>query len=114
VILRTNHAEYPATATSPAVVHDDLMIIYTAGEGVHAHFYDTEGHLIHYTVTFPAPNQALFMGDITPGAPRFRLNYKLRADGVVEGEFGSAPPGQPEAFKPYLAWEMRKAGSAGR
>jgi hypothetical protein len=109
VMLRTNHAEYPASATSPAVVHDDLMVIYAAGGGVQAHFYDSEGHLIHYTVTFPAPNQALFLGDVAPNAPRFRLTYKLRADGGVDGEFAGAPPGQPEAFQPYFAWEMRKA-----
>jgi len=109
VILRTNHAEYPATETSPAVVHDDLMVIYAAAGGVEAHFYDNEGHLIHYVVSFPAPHQALFVGDVAPNAPRFRLSYKLRPDGVVEGEFAGAPPGQPEAFKQYLAWEMKAA-----
>ena len=28
VIVRTNHAEYPASKDRPAYVHDDLMIIY--------------------------------------------------------------------------------------
>jgi hypothetical protein len=115
VILRTNHAEYPASATSPAVVHDDLMVIYFAQDGkVQAHFYDNEGHFIHYVVTFPGPQQALFTGDATANAPRFRLTYKLRPDGAVDGEFAGAPPGQPEVFKPYLAWQMRKAGSGGK
>lgn len=28
VLVRTNHAEYPATKDHPVVTHDDLMIIY--------------------------------------------------------------------------------------
>jgi hypothetical protein len=96
------------------VIHDDLMVIYAVDGVAQAHFYDSEGHLIHYTVTFPAPNQALFMGDVAASAPRFRLSYKLRADGAVEGEFAGAAPGQPEAFKPYLAWEMKRTVAAGK
>src|SRR6266481_7240139 len=31
VIVRRNHAEYPATADRPAVRHDDLIVIYLDG-----------------------------------------------------------------------------------
>jgi len=42
------------------------------------------------------------------GAPRFRLNYELGADGLLKGEFAIAPPGKPEAFAQYLVWQSRK------
>jgi hypothetical protein len=49
VLLRRNHAEYPASKDKPAIRHDDLMMIYLeaddkAPEAVYA---DSEGHVIH-------------------------------------------------------------------
>jgi len=110
VVIRTSYAEYPASKTVPASRHDDLMIIY-AGEGnsIRADYYDNEGHVIHYTVTVAVPGEASFVSDIVNEAPRFRLSYKLGADGLLKGEFSIAPPGKPDAFGPYLAWESRKA-----
>jgi hypothetical protein len=114
VIVRESYAEYPATSTAPASRHDDLMIIH-AGEGasVTADYYDNEGHTIHYAVTVATPGEALFVSEVVGGAPRFRLSYKLGADGVLSGEFAIAPPGKPEAFAPYVTWESRRAGSGG-
>ncbi len=113
VIMRTSYAEYPASATVPATRHDDLMVIYAAaGSGLRADYYDNEGHVIHYAVTVPAPGEACFVSDEVGGAPRFRLSYKL-ASGLLKGEFAIAPPGQPEAFAPYLVWESRRMASGG-
>jgi hypothetical protein len=52
VIVRTNHAEYPAAKERPAYVHDDLMIIYreSKNEPFQAIFFDNEGHVIRYVV----------------------------------------------------------------
>jgi len=114
VIIRTSYAEYPASAKALASRHDDLMIIYASeGAGIRADYYDNEGHVIHYTVTIAAPGEASFVSDIAAAAPRFRLNYKLGSDGALTGEFAIAPPGKPEAFSRYLAWESRKAGAGG-
>ena len=110
VILRTNTADYPATAKAPASRHDDLMVIYAGeGAGVKADYYDNEGHVIHYAVTAEAPGEASFVSEVVTGSPRFRLHYTLAADGVLKGEFSIAPPGKPEAFAPYLSWEARRA-----
>jgi len=110
VIVRTNHAEYPAANGAPARKHDDLMVIYPASGGaIEASYFDNEDHAIHYAVTSPAPNEATFVSDVAAGTPRFRLTYSLRPDGVVLGEFFIAPPGQPEGFKSYLTWELRRA-----
>ena len=108
--MRTSYAEYPASKTAPASRHDDLMVIYD-GDGGHirADYYDNEGHIIHYTVTVAVSGEASFVSDTISGAPRFRLSYKLGPDGLLKGEFAIAPPGKPDAFARYLAWESRKA-----
>jgi len=111
IILRTNSAEYPAANGKPGSRHDDLMLIYATSDAMRADYYDNEGHVIHYAVTSPAPNQAVFLSDATPSVPRFRLTYKLGADGQLEGQFEIAPPGQADAFKPYLDWKSSKTKS---
>jgi hypothetical protein len=110
VITRTSYAEYPASPTTPASRHDDLMVIYVAADGgIRADYYDSEGHVIRYAVAVTAPGAASFVSEMVSGAPRFRLNYQLGPDGLLKGEFAIAQPDKPEAFAPYLAWESRKA-----
>lgn len=109
VIVRTSFADYPAANGKPASRHDDLMVIYAApGGGVRADYYDSEGHVIRYSVQSPAPGQAVFLSEAAGGGPRFRLGYTLAAPGVLKGEFAVAQPGGPEVFKPYLTWESHK------
>ena len=115
VIVRTSYAEYPAAGDKPATRHDDLMVIYAApGGGARADYYDSEGHVIRYAVHSPAPGQAIFLSDAAGGGPRFRLAYTLAAPGILKGEFAMAPPGTPEAFKPYLTWESRRKGEGAK
>jgi len=110
VILRNSHAEYPPTAGRPASRHDDLMVIYgLSGAGARADYYDSEGHVIRYILTSPAPGQAVFLGEANGGGPTFRLSYTLEANGLLKGEFAIAPPGARTAFETYLTWESRKA-----
>src|SRR5262245_23668237 len=47
VIVRTNHADYPAAAGKPSFRHDDLMVLYaTEGGEIRADYYDSEGHVV--------------------------------------------------------------------
>ena len=114
VIVRTNHADYPALGDRPATKHDDLMVIYAHEDGAEADYYDNEGHKIHYVISTPAANHVVFLGDAPAGAPRFRLTYSRRDDSTVDGEFEMAPPGHPETFQRYLTWEMHRTGDAAR
>jgi len=115
VVVRTNHADYPASAERPATSHDDLMVIYAAAGGaLEADYYDNEGHKIHYTVSAPDANHLVFMGDVPAAGPRFRLNYARRDDKIVDGEFEMAAPGHPDAFQKYLSWEMHRAAATAR
>jgi hypothetical protein len=107
LIVRTNHADYPATKDRPASSHDDLMVIYASPDGeMHADYYDNEGHVIRYSVD-AKDGTAVFTSDPSPGVPRFRLTYKPAYAGIVGGEFEIASPGEPEAFKSYLTWTMK-------
>jgi hypothetical protein len=109
VIIRSSYADYPASAQAPAWRHDDLMVIYASeGAGIRADYYDNEGHVIRYAVAVAGPGEVSFVSEIASGAPRFRLSYKLGSDGILKGEFAMAPPGKPEAFARYLAWESLK------
>jgi hypothetical protein len=108
VITRTSFAEYPAADGRPGSRHDDLMVIYVqAGGGVRADYYDSEGHVIRYSVSSPGPGRAVFVSEAESGQPRFRLTYLLEG-ATLNGEFAISPPGPGEAFKPYLTWQSEK------
>jgi hypothetical protein len=55
-------------------------------------YFDTEGHVIRYNVTFPATNKAVFESDGTQPGPRFRLSYWLDSS-TLNGKFEVAPSG---------------------
>jgi len=109
VLLRMSYAEYPAQGARPAIRHDDLMVIYVDADSVvKADYYDNEGHVIRYRAHSPASGQAVFVSQPLAAVPRYRLTYRLEADGTVGGEFEIAPPGKPEAFTSYLKWTTQR------
>jgi hypothetical protein len=109
IVTRTNFAVVGATEKTPASRHDDFMVIFADDRGVvRADYWDNEGHAIRYVVTFPGQGRAVFTSDPTAGAPRYRLTYEASPGGVVKGAFLLAPPDTPDAFAPYLVWEMRR------
>lgn len=81
---------YNQLASGPR--HEDLMIVYLDGPP-RAIYFDSEGHVIHYTVSFPARDSVLFESD---DGPKYRLSYAL--DGKkLNGKF-------EVGGKPYLSW----------
>jgi len=111
ILVRRNHAELPAGNGRPAGVHDDLMVIYKSqdGKSFKAIYFDSEDHVINYTVTFPRNNRQMltFLSDAAPGAPRFRLTYQKEGDDRIGIKFEIAPPGKAE-FKTYLEGKAKK------
>jgi hypothetical protein len=106
VIVRTNYAEYPATAERSAFRHDDLMVIYIdpPTEQLRAMYFDSEGHVIAYAVEQSRdPETVRFIGDAQPGSPRYRLTYTATGPDTLDLTFEIAPPGQPEAFATYIS-----------
>lgn len=101
VLVRHNFAEYPKSATRPGGRHDDLMIIYRAGDATRADYWDSEGHVIHYAVTVDK-TRFVFVSDVQAGQPRFRLTYAVTSPNALGLVFEIAPPGKPDAFAPYI------------
>lgn len=101
VIVRRNFAAY-----TNGVRHDDLMVIYrdSPDAGPSAIYFDGEGHVIHYKVTFPSPNAAVFESNGASG-PNYRLTYWMDG-GRMRGKFEVAPPGG--ALKTYMSWISTK------
>ena len=108
VITRHNHADYPAANGRPASTHDDLMVIYQGGTVLRANYFDNEGHIILYTVQSSAEGQVTFVSEALSNAPRYRLSYAKLPNGNVRGKFEIAPPGKPDGFTEYLAWEAKR------
>jgi hypothetical protein len=110
ILVRNNWATYPPKpGESAGLSHEDLLIIYPGpdGAGLRAIYFDNEGHVISYGVTFPAkPNAATFETDAGQPGPRFRMTYELGADGVLENVFWIAPPGGE--FKVYIRGSLKK------
>jgi len=102
IIVRRNHAGYNSGAQ-----HDDLMVIYldAPNDAPRAIYFDTEGHVIRYNLTFPSANQAVFESDGSQSGPRFRLSYSLDGSSL-KGMFEVAPPGAD--YKPYMNWVAKK------
>jgi len=103
ILLRKNHAEYPASNGRPAIVHDDLMIVYHEGGAAKAFYVDGEGHVIRYNVSLLPDNKKIVMlSEKTQGAPQYRLTYESVQAGTVKLAFEIAAPDKPEEFKKYV------------
>jgi hypothetical protein len=88
--------------------HRDLLYVYQdAGEpSLKAIYFDSEGHTLHYDISIPSPNFAVFMTAANQPGPRFRLTYELKA-GVMYGKFQMQAPGATD-WKSYLEWSGPK------
>ena len=111
VIVRTNYSDTPATADKSASRHDDLMVIHVDAGLVKADYFDSEGHVIRYVVE-GRPGVVVFLSDIKPAEPRYRLTYRQAPATTLLGTFEIAPPGRPDAFAPYLSWSARRPSQA--
>jgi hypothetical protein len=108
VIVRTNEADYSATAERPASRHEDLLVVYSENGSLKADYFDSERHVIRYSAQPRQPAGVVFISDLSPREPRYRLTYTAGSDGFLAGSFEVAPPGSPDAFKPYLSWKARR------
>lgn len=84
--------------------HSDLLYIYAepAGQTLKAVYFDSEGHVIHYDVSIPAPDAAVFLSDRSDPGPQFQLTYRLKGANMA-GRFETRMPGQGH-WQPYLEW----------
>ena len=104
IVVRRNTAAYDS-----GVKHEDLMVIYldAPGETPRAIYFETEGHVIRYSLSFPSAEAAVFESDGTQPGPRYRLTYWME-DGVLKGKFEIGPPG---GYKTYMSWSSKRSGA---
>lgn len=109
ILIRKNHAEFPATKERPASSHDDLMVMFQEEGKTKAVYFDNEGHVINYSAEFSDDRNTLtFVSDSLPSTPRFRLTYSKSPDGTLKLKFEFAPPGKPDAFSLYIESILRR------
>jgi hypothetical protein len=109
------HSQSNGNCQGPAAFncqHDDLLYVYQNAKGapLEAIYFDNEGHVIHYRVSIPAPNTAIFESDAAVPGPQFRLSYELK-DRVMQGKFQIRMPGRSE-WKSYLEWSGAKSSGS--
>ncbi len=97
IMVRNSRAEFaPEPGREKGVVHEDLLVIYQQpGEShLRAIYFDNEGHIIRYVVSFPSKQPAVvFESEATGTSPHARLVYDAAPDGSLGIEFFVAPPG---------------------
>ncbi len=101
ILVRRNHTEFPENERGPAMVHEDLMIVYPGESGMpeNAIYFDNEGHIINYTIS--SSDQSIrFTSSQAPGVPVFRLTYTFIEDKTILTTFEMSQDG--ETFMTYL------------
>ncbi len=107
ILMRKSHSEYPATAGKPAIIHDDLMIVYPDYSGVpsKAIYFDNEGHTINYSIAY-ADNTIIMTSEKIPDVPTFRLTYTLLESETVNTKFEMSRDGT--TFMTYVEGKSKK------
>ncbi len=111
ILVRKNHAAYPATKDRPAFTHDDLMVVYQDSDNAppRAVYFDSEGHVIHYAVTASADHKTIeFVSEALPSSPRYRLSYFMTGGDALTLKFEVAPPGKPDSFSTYIEAKAKR------
>jgi len=114
VLIRKNHAEYPATKDRATVIHEDLMIVYVdeAAKKLRAFYTDSEGNTINYLITVSDDQRTItFASDQRDPGPRYRLTYVLIQPDQIALTFEVASPDKPDQFRKFIDGRVRKVGT---
>lgn len=108
ILIRKSHSEYPATKDKPLIIHDDLMIVYhdNSGNPSKAIYFDNEGHVLNYAITFPSDGELVFTSDKIPNAPLFRLTYSQTGADLINVKFEMSQDG--EKFFTYVEGNSKR------
>jgi|SRR5579863_10070399 len=89
-------------------LHGDLLYVYKDAPGLpyKAIYFDNEGHVIRYDVSFPATATVVFLSAASQPGPQYRLSYELKG-ATMHGKFQMRMAGATD-FKSYLEWSGKK------
>ena len=84
------------------------MIIYPATDGntSKAIYFDNEGHVINYNVTF-SEKAIVFQSEKIPDVPVFRLTYSLLENEIINTKFEMSQDGQN--FMTYVEGKSKRS-----
>jgi hypothetical protein len=103
IVVRKSFADYPAIKGHPTFRHNDLMVMSQENNSTRAIYWDNEGHVINYTVEFSKDtNSVIFLSELIPSSPRFRLTYTKAENSTMKILFEIAPTGKPDSFTKYI------------
>ncbi len=92
MLLRRDHTDLFNSAGKSAGSLDQIMMIYSEGDTLHADYSDGQ-HVIHYDRADIEPGQAVtFTSSVQPRTPSFRLSFRLTPPGSLSVSFAMAPP----------------------
>jgi len=104
---RRDHTNLFDASGKPAGGFDQIMLIYPEGGTLRADYCDGD-HAIHYTSAVVVPGQSVtFTSAAQPGAPVFKLGYRLEAPATLTVSFSMEPPGSA-AFRPIATGTMTR------
>jgi hypothetical protein len=106
IVVRRSHSEYASRpGEKQGIAHDDLVVVYPAGAGLKAIYFDNEGRVIEYGVTV-AEGRVVFESDPSAPGPRFKLEYAQKGRDALAITFLVAPPGG--TYQPYVSGTARR------
>ncbi len=108
VLVRKNFAEYPASNGKPAARHDDVMVVYRdeSSHKLRAMYFDSESHVISYSVDAAEGGGVVFTSDGPSSAMRYRLTYTGTGPKTLKLKFEMAQPGKD--FTTYIEATARR------
>jgi hypothetical protein len=93
VLIRKSYAE------SPRSRHDDLMVVFLESKNLKAIYFDSEDHVIRYTVE-AGPDLVRFINE------QYRLTYRKSGEDKLLMDFDVGAPGKP--LSNYLHATLRR------
>ncbi|MFI5143993.1 MAG: hypothetical protein ACHQJ4_00225 [Ignavibacteria bacterium] len=104
ILMRKGHTVFPGHENQPARVHDDVLIIYKENSGVpdKADYFDSEGHVLHYNISYSGNGIVILTSIPVKDSPVFRLTFIKMDNTSMDIKFEYAMPGNPDEFKVLL------------
>ena len=101
ILVRKSHSVYQSK--NAKANHDDLLIVYEDNsEKMKAIFFDNEGNIINYNISF-TDSTVVFISEPSDNAPQFRLTYTKISPEKVRVDFDFAKAGKPGEFTSYVS-----------
>ena len=110
VLIRKGHTVFPGHENQPARIHDDILVIYKDTSAVpdKADYFDSEGHVLHYYITYNGNSTIVLTSIPVKDNPVFRLTLIKMDNLTTDIKFEYAMQKNPEDFKIHVEGVVTK------